>query len=181
MTVKRSEILPLHVPFSTALSVDYKPRRWVIGRLGGAFWSMACVRSMFGKLMLAGKRPKCYGYGKSRRDYGYVANIAWANLLALEKGDGKTLNLDSEEGTDFLSIFRHFQGILEYPDEPELLPLRQGEIQNSNLMGEQAKKVLDWRPDFGLGQFLLRKMEYVRSRKARRKQQSQCRKDIDSD
>ena len=113
-------------------------------------------------LMLAGKRPTLYGHGAPLRDYVYAGDIARGCVLALTKGDGETVNLGSGKGTSVRELFDVLAELLGYSGEPDLQPLRAGEIDKSYITGERAARVLGWRPEVALREGLRRTAEHVR-------------------
>ncbi|MBN2312181.1 MAG: NAD-dependent epimerase/dehydratase family protein [Candidatus Hydrogenedentes bacterium] len=113
-------------------------------------------------LMLEGKTPVLYGHGQPLRDYVYVGDIARANALALDAGDGEVLNLGSGKGASVLDIFNGLKEILAFDQEPRLEPLRPGEVENNYITGDRAAAVLGWRPEVELRDGLARTVAHVR-------------------
>ncbi len=128
----------------------------------------AGVCSILAGLMLSGKQPTLFGFGEPLRDYVYVGDIARANLVALDKGDGDTLNLGSGKGTSVRELFETIKDILGYPGEPALAPLRPGEIDRVYITGDRAAAVLGWRPEVSLREGLAKTVEHIRAQHARR-------------
>lgn len=126
----------------------------------------AGVCSILTGLMLRGKQPTLYGFGEPLRDYVFVGDIARANVIALEKGDGDTLNLGSGKGTSVRELFDTIKAILGYPGEPALAPLRTGEIERVYITGDKAAKVLGWRPEVSLRDGLSQTVEHIRRQSA---------------
>jgi len=112
--------------------------------------------------MLQGKTPVLYGYGQPLRDYVYVGDIARACLLALDKGDGTTLNLGSGKGTSVRTLFDILQELVGFQGEADLQPARPGEVERSYITGERAAVLLGWRPEVALLDGLGRTAEYIR-------------------
>lgn len=136
----------------------YGPRQNPHGEAG--------VCSILIGLMLEGRAPTLFGYGKPLRDYVYVGDIARANVLALEKGSGETLNLGSSIGTSVREIFDILKKILSFPDDPILKELRPGEICEIYITGERAWQVLGWSPTVELKEGLQRTVDYIRTAEA---------------
>lgn len=133
----------------------YGPRQRPDGEAG--------VCSILAGMMLAGKTPTLFGFGTPTRDYVYVGDIAAANLLALEKGDGEILNTGSGKGVTVRELFDHLKEIIGFEGEPNLAPLRPGEIQASYITGARAKEVLGWEPKVELREGLEKTVEHVRA------------------
>ncbi len=101
-------------------------------------------------LMLAGKQPTLYGFGKPVRDYVYAGDVAEANVLALEHGTGETINISSGTGATVTEIFDTLKEVIGFPQDPKLEPLRSGEVENIICSNDRARDVLGWSPQVGL-------------------------------
>ena len=135
----------------------YGPRQNPHGEAG--------VIAIFGGLMLAGKTPMVFGFGKPTRDYVFVGDVAQANVRALRRGDGEIINLGSEKGTSVLQLYRHLQRILNFPHKPKLAPLRKGEINRIYLTGAKARKLLGWSAKTSVADGLQKTMDWLRAQK----------------
>jgi len=133
----------------------YGPRQRPDGEAG--------VCSILTGLMLAGKRPTLYGYGEPLRDYVYVGDIARANLMALDRGDAVCVNTGSGRGTSVRELFDTLKDIIGFEGEPDLQPLRQGEINSVYLTGDRAREVLGWEPQVSLRDGLAKVVEHIRA------------------
>ncbi|MCX8064213.1 MAG: NAD-dependent epimerase/dehydratase family protein [Candidatus Hydrogenedentes bacterium] len=133
----------------------YGPRQSAEGEAG--------VCSILAGLMLRGKKPILYGYGEPMRDYVYVKDIARAFCLGLEKGVNEIVNLGSAVGTKVREIFDIIAELTGYRGEPELAPLRPGEIHSIYITGDKAKEILGWAPQVLLRDGLKYTVEYVRN------------------
>ena len=116
-------------------------------------------------MMLEGRRPILYGYGKPLREYVYVSDIARGVLLALSAGAGHVLNLGAGQAVSVLEIFRLLQDLLGYDDEPIMKPLRPGEIQQIYTSNARAGDVLGWKPEVGLREGLAELVAFLRAQK----------------
>ncbi len=116
----------------------YGPRQNPNGEAG--------VVAIFGKLTKAGKQPIIYGDGSKTRDYVYVEDIARANLLALKKGHGQTVNIGWGKEISDKKIFETIARGASYRDKPRYAPYRKGELYRSALTNAKAKKILGWKP-----------------------------------
>lgn len=133
----------------------YGPRQRPDGEAG--------VCSILTALMLAGKSPTLYGHGTPLRDYVFVKDIARGALLALDKGDGETLNLGSGKGTSVRELFDILKGAVGFTGEPVLADLRPGEVKENYITGEKAARVLGWRPEVSLEDGLRETAAYIRA------------------
>lgn len=112
-------------------------------------------------LLLEGKQATLFGFGEPLRDYVYVGDIARGCVLALEKGDGETINLGSAKGTSVRRLYDILSGLLDVKTEPLLKPLRPGEIHQIYITGDKARQVLGWEPQVGLEEGLEKTLRYV--------------------
>lgn len=114
-------------------------------------------------LMLAGKQPTLYGHGNPVRDYVYAGDVARANLLALEKGDGATMNIGTGRATTVTEIFDALRAATNFDQDPVLKPLRAGEVEKIYCTNDYAREVLGWSPEVGLGEGLKATVDYFQS------------------
>lgn len=135
----------------------YGPRQRADGEAG--------VCSILAGLMLEGKTPTLYGHGTPLRDFVFVKDIARAALLALDKGDGETVNLGSGRGISVRELFDTLQAALGFEGEPHLADLRPGEVQDNYITGERAAAVLGWTPEVGLAAGLQETADYIRAQR----------------
>lgn len=122
------------------------------------------MNAIFIDLMLAGERPRIFGSGEQLRDYLYVDDVVDANVLALDRGNGVTMNLGTGVGTSVNQIYRMLQTALGFRDDPIYVPARPGEVQRNYLDASRARQVLGWEPRVPLAEGLRRTIEWFRSR-----------------
>jgi UDP-glucose 4-epimerase len=123
----------------------YGPRQSSMGEAG--------VFAIFCEQMLAGIQPVIYGDGSKVRDYVYVADVAQANVLALEGGTGEIFNIaDGVPTTDYEVFCRVRDGLGIRDLEPEYVPKRPGEIDRIYLDIAKAERLLGWRPSIPLAE-----------------------------
>jgi UDP-glucose 4-epimerase len=104
------------------------------------------------------------------RDYCYVGDVVEANLRALTQGGGDFFNIGTGKGTKTLELFRTiYEAVKEFePDIPAELadPVRQrarpGDLAQSCLVVEKAKRVLGWMPRTPLGEGIRRTIQWWR-------------------
>ncbi len=87
----------------------YGPRQDPAGEAG--------VVAIFIGQMMKGSPVTVNGSGEQVRDFVYVGDCARANLMALEKGSGRTYNLGYGIGTTINQIFDQLKVITGYPSE----------------------------------------------------------------
>ncbi|NLN91969.1 MAG: NAD-dependent epimerase/dehydratase family protein [Candidatus Hydrogenedens sp.] len=135
----------------------YGPRQNPQGEAG--------VCSIFTGLMLDGRQPTLYGKGKAFRDYVYVSDIAAANLLALDKGSGETVNLGSGIPVTVKELYTQIAKLTGYKGRASLKPLRRGEVEGIYITGSKAERVLGWKPQINLADGLEKTVAFIREEK----------------
>jgi UDP-glucose 4-epimerase len=125
----------------------YGPRQSSKGEAG--------VVAIFCEQLLANETPKLFGNGKKTRDYVYVADVAQANVRALEQGNGQIFNIAFGQPTTDYEIFEAVCNALDIkPFEPIYTAKRPGEIDHCYLKVDQAKRELNWTPRVSLAEGL---------------------------
>jgi UDP-glucose 4-epimerase len=112
--------------------------------------------------MMAGKEARIYGSGDQERDFVYVADIARANVLALEKGSGLIANLGSGVGTSINQLFDLLKQSTGYAGSRAYAPAKQGEVFKSFITNQVAREELGWEPTVSLQEGLDRTVAYFR-------------------
>ncbi len=133
----------------------YGPRQDPMGEAG--------VVAIFLGQMLAGAQPVIFGSGDKERDFVYVGDIARANLLALERGDGATANIGSGVGTSINRIFEALKQATGYAGPQVHGPEKLGEVQRIYLDASRARAVLGWELTIPLDEGLRRTVEWFRA------------------
>ncbi|NOZ28198.1 MAG: SDR family oxidoreductase [Chloroflexi bacterium] len=133
----------------------YGPRQDPLGEAG--------VVAIFTGLMLQGKQPTINGTGEQQRDFVYVGDIARANVIALEQGEG-IYNIGSGVPTDVNTIFAELKEIIGYPGEARYGPPKLGEVFRIYLDASKAREELGWEPTVPLREGLTRTVEFFRHR-----------------
>jgi UDP-glucose 4-epimerase len=112
----------------------------------------AGVISIFAKQMLQNKEVIIYGNGLQSRDFVYVKDIAYANLLALEKDNipSGIYNLGWGEGTTIDMVYETLRVITRYKKNPINKPERSGEVYRTFLNADKFKKYTWWKPEVSL-------------------------------
>lgn len=134
----------------------YGPRQDPLGEAG--------VIAIFCGKMLKGEQPMIFGDGKQLRDYIYVRDIAEVNLLALEKGEGKTYNIGSGIGVSVNELFACLKELMGFEKEVIYAAPRMGELFRSVLSGEKIKKELGWEPKIDIKTGLKKTLEWYRTK-----------------
>jgi UDP-glucose 4-epimerase len=135
----------------------YGPRQSPHGEAG--------VCSILAGLMLAGETPTLYGQGEPFRDYVHVSDIAYANVLALSKANGETINLGSATGVTVKQLYTIIKKLTGFTGKPQLKPLRPGEVKGIYISGKRAAEILGWAPSISLEDGLEGTVTFIRDQK----------------
>ena len=133
----------------------YGPRQDPHGEAG--------VVSIFAQAMLKGKQPQIFGDGAQERDFVAVSDVVDANISAIHRGDGKSMNIGTGETTTINRIFELLQDIIGYKWEPLHAPSRVGEVYRISLDSSKATRELGWAPKVGLKEGLQTTVDYFRT------------------
>jgi UDP-glucose 4-epimerase len=118
----------------------YGPRQSPHGEAG--------VVAIFSHRLYVGEAPRIYGHGLPTRDYVYVGDVVRALLAA--RGHAGTYNIATGVASDVLTVWRELRAAAGSDLEPQLEPLRPGELQDSCLDAARAARELDWRAEVPL-------------------------------
>jgi len=83
-----------------------------------------------------------------------VTDIARANLLALNKGDGEIMNIGSGVATSINTIFSSLADLTGYREKAVYGPAKAGEVYRIYLNADRAKEILGWTPKVSLKEAL---------------------------
>jgi len=134
----------------------YGPRQDPHGEAG--------VVAIFSGLLLQGKQPKIFGSGEATRDYLYVGEIVRANLMVLDKGTNKLMNLGTGVETSVNDLFKKMRDIIGVDVEAIHMPDRPGEVQRISIEASYAKKTIGWEPEITLEEGLVKTIAFFRKK-----------------
>ena len=120
----------------------YGPRQDPHGEAG--------VVAIFCRSMLEGKQPQIFGDGTQERDFISVFDVIDANIAAIDRGNGMTINIASSEAINVNRIFEMLRSITRYKWDPVHAPQRAGEVYQIALDCTKAATELDWSPKISL-------------------------------
>ena len=132
----------------------YGPRQDPHGEAG--------VIAIFCQAMLDGKQPQIFGDGTQQRDFISVSDVVDANIAAIDRGDGMTINIATAEATNVTKIFEMLRSIIGYKWDPLHGPQRTGEVYQIALDWSRAAKELDWSPKISLEEGLQMTVDYFK-------------------
>lgn len=127
----------------------YGPRQSPHGEAG--------VVSIFTHHLYTGRSPKVFGYGEPTRDYIHVLDVVSA--LRAASGVAGTFNVATGTETDVMTVWNTLALASEARVEPELAPLREGELERSCMDPSRARRELGWKAQIPLEQGLLETYE----------------------
>jgi UDP-glucose 4-epimerase len=113
----------------------YGPRQSPHGEAG--------VVAIFSHALWRGERPRMFGNGEPTRDYIHVADVVEALIRA--SGTRGTFNIATGSETSVKELYSVLAQALGSSIKPELMPLREGELERSCMDIAHAEQVLGWR------------------------------------
>ena len=144
------------IPFTILRYANvYGPRQDPYGEAG--------VVAIFTVKMLHGEQAIINGSGEQERDFAYVGDVARANLLALDRGDGGFYNIGTGAGTSINDIFSRLKSSTGYEKPDVHGPAKAGEVFKIYLQADRARRELGWQPTTSLEEGLHRTVEYFRT------------------
>ncbi len=99
--------------------------------------------------MRRGVRPVIYGDGTQTRDFTYVANVAAANLAAMQDPrplEGAVFNVGTGRRISLIDLVAALNALLGTKIEPEFHPRRAGDVRDSQASLDQIHQTLNYRP-----------------------------------
>ena len=118
------------------------------------------VVAVFATRMAAGEPVTIDGTGQQTRDFVYVGDCVTANLAALERGSGCSVNIGTGHETSIREIFDVLARISEYAREPNYGPARKGDVLRIALDARLAAETLNWRAGMPLEDGLRQTYEF---------------------
>jgi UDP-glucose 4-epimerase len=112
--------------------------------------------------MIAGKPVRVDGNGEQSRDMLHVADVALANIAALERGAGGTYHISTAIPVTINELFRKLALLTDYKSEPTYGPPRTGDVYRIALDNTRARSELGWEPKVALEEGLSETVEYFR-------------------
>lgn len=116
----------------------YGPRQSVEGEAG--------VVAIFCNKLLNNNSPTIFGDGEQLRDFVFVEDVTEANILAIDKGENKIMNISTGKGDTINELFNILKEISNFNKDPVYEDPRKGDILKSYLDNTKAKETLNWKP-----------------------------------
>jgi len=120
--------------------------------------------AVFSEMMLKGKQPSIFGDGSKTRDYVCVEDIAEANVLALQKGDGNAYNVGTEREITDDQIFEAVRAAVGVAMKPNYTDFRKGEVRHICLDASKIRRDLGWKAKVSLEVGIPRAVDFYRKK-----------------
>jgi len=134
----------------------YGPRQDPHGEAG--------VVAIFAERLLREQIAVVNGDGEQTRDFVYVGDVVRANLAALERGDGFSVNIGTGVETSINTVFRILRDLAGSRQEEIHGPGMPGEQRRSCLENRMASYELGWYPEMSLEEGLARTLDFFREK-----------------
>lgn len=134
----------------------YGPRQDPHGEAG--------VVAIFAERLLRGQTAIVNGDGEQTRDFVYVGDLVRANVSALTRGDGMSINIGTGIETSVNTVFRILRDLAGSRQEEIHGPSMPGEQRRSCLENRMASYELGWYPETSLEEGLARTLDFFREK-----------------
>ncbi|OGP76390.1 MAG: UDP-glucose 4-epimerase [Deltaproteobacteria bacterium RBG_19FT_COMBO_60_16] len=134
----------------------YGPRQDPHGEAG--------VVAIFAERLLRGQMAVVNGDGEQTRDFVYVGDVVRANLAALERGDGLSVNIGTGVETNVNTVFRILRDLAGSRQEEVHGTAMPGEQRRSCLENRMAAYELGWYPEVSLEEGLASTLDFFREK-----------------
>jgi len=134
----------------------YGPRQDPHGEAG--------VVAIFASLLLRRQTAIVNGDGEQTRDFVYVGDVVRANVAALDRGEGMSVNIGTGIETSINTVFRTLRDLAGSRQEEIHGPAMPGEQQRSCLENRMASYELGWYPEVSLEEGLARTLDFFREK-----------------
>ncbi len=135
----------------------YGPRQNPFGEAG--------VIAIFAHKLLNNQQAVINGDGKQTRDYIYVADVAKANLKALNDKRNEIYNIGTGVETDVNTIFKIIKEISGSGVKEKHGRALPGEQRRSVISSKKAEKMLDWKAEVNFNEGIKRTINFFRRNK----------------
>ncbi len=122
----------------------------------------AAVIPLFATAMLDDRRPLIHGDGTQSRDFTYIDNVVYGNMLAMHSPNapGETFNIACGERITLLQLVRQLNDLLGKSIEPVFGPPRPGDIRHSRASIDKARRLLGYDPLISFNEGLARTLAW---------------------
>lgn len=134
----------------------YGPRQDPHGEAG--------VVAIFAERLLRGQTAIVNGDGEQTRDFVFVGDLVRANVSALTRGDGMSINIGTGIETSVNTVFRILRDLAGSRQEEIHGPSMPGEQRRSCLENRMASYELGWYPETSLEEGLAHTLDFFREK-----------------
>jgi UDP-glucose 4-epimerase len=128
-----------HIPFTILRYANvYGPRQIIKGESG--------VVAVFTQKMLSGENPVIFGDGLHTRDYVYVSDVVDANILVMDRGDGRIFNIGTGKRVSVNEVYEILESHLKSGIKPVYGDEIPGEVHHIALDCGYITSELGWKP-----------------------------------
>lgn len=120
------------------------------------------VVAVFATRMAADQPLTIDGNGQQTRDFVYVADCVTANIAAIERGSGQSVNIGTGRETSVREIFEGLAELAGYTHQPNYGPARKGDVVRIVLDPSLAQRELGWQASVPLHDGLARTYAFFR-------------------
>jgi len=127
----------------------------------------AAVVPAFVDAMLRGRRPVIYGDGGQSRDFTYVRNVVYANLLAAIADRplaGEAVNVACGERFTLLDLLGSLANLTAREPDADHAPERAGDVRHSQADIARSREIVGYETTVGFDEGLRETVEWFRSR-----------------
>ncbi len=134
----------------------YGPRQDPMGEAG--------VIAIFSKRMLEDKEISIFGQGTQLRDYIYVGDVVYANILVSDlenhKSNNEVFNIGTGKSYSVNELFDIMRDIIGYKRGPIYSAPRAGELEINRLNIDKISRLVGWKPRVNFSQGLKDTIRY---------------------
>jgi UDP-glucose 4-epimerase len=114
--------------------------------------------------ILNGTSPTVYGDGEQTRDFTYIDNVVYGNLLAAKakRTEGETVNVACGENVSVNRVIERTNELLGTSVQPTHVEPRPGDVRHSTADIRLARELLGYEPQVAFDEGLKRAIEYYR-------------------
>jgi len=125
----------------------------------------AAVIPKFIQALLKDKTPIIYGNGEQTRDFTFVENVVYANILAsqVEKTAGETVNIATGSRININQLLAILKEITGKNISPKYEHARKGDVLHSLADISEAKRILSYIPKISLKKGLINTVRWMES------------------
>lgn len=149
--------------YQRTFGMDYTVLRY--GNIFGPRQSIreeGAVVAVFATRMAVDQPVTIDGSGEQTRDFVYVGDCVTANVAALERGSGLSLNIGTGRETSIRNIFDAMAEVSGYTQQPNFGPARKGDVVRIVLDPSLAREHLGWQAQMPLYEGLDKTFQFFR-------------------